>query len=82
MTRKTAIIAAVSVAIIVTTTIFVLSAPKNSGQSSGVNPNNACSLQLIQSIPMPRTAGRIDHMNIDLPGQRLFVAALGNNSGG
>jgi YVTN family beta-propeller protein len=29
---------------------------------------------------MPHVAGRIDHMSIDVKGQRLFVAALGNNT--
>src|ERR1043165_6896529 len=37
-------------------------------------------MQLIQTIPLPNTSGRIDHLSIDLQGQRLFVAALGNNS--
>lgn len=32
------------------------------------------------AIPMPGVAGRIDHMRIDIRGQRLFVAALGNNT--
>ncbi len=29
---------------------------------------------------MPNVQGRIDHMAIDVAGQRLFVAALGNNT--
>jgi YVTN family beta-propeller protein len=29
---------------------------------------------------MPNVAGRIDHMAVDVKGQRLFVAALGNNT--
>src|SRR5512139_1440947 len=36
--------------------------------------------QLIQTIPLPDIEGRIDHMAIDLKGERLFVVALGNNS--
>lgn len=31
-------------------------------------------------IALPGVEGRIDHMAIDVKGQRLFVAALGNNS--
>jgi YVTN family beta-propeller protein len=31
-------------------------------------------------VPMPQVEGRIDHMSIDAKGQRLFVAALGNNT--
>ena len=37
-------------------------------------------LRLINSIPLPQVRGRIDHMAIDLKGQRLFVAAVGNNT--
>src|SRR5437762_10564007 len=37
-------------------------------------------LRLIQTIPMPGVEGRIDHLAVDLAGQRLFVAALGNNT--
>jgi DNA-binding beta-propeller fold protein YncE len=40
----------------------------------------AGSLRLIQTIPLPNVEGRIDHMAVDLKGQRLFVAALGNNT--
>ena len=32
------------------------------------------------SIAMPGVEGRIDHLSIDLEGNRLFVAALGNNT--
>jgi YVTN family beta-propeller protein len=37
-------------------------------------------LKLEATIPMADLQGRIDHLSIDLKGQRLFVAALGNNS--
>ena len=37
-------------------------------------------LHLVATVPMPRVEGRIDHMSIDVKGQRLFVAALGNNT--
>jgi len=37
-------------------------------------------LKLEATIPIADVAGRIDHLSIDLKGQRLFVAALGNNS--
>ena len=82
MNRKIAIIAAVSIAIIVAVAAFALTAPKNGGQSTSLVTNSPCSLQLVQSIPMPNTTGRIDHMGVDLAGQRLFVATLGNNSVG
>jgi YVTN family beta-propeller protein len=37
-------------------------------------------LRFIESIPLTGVEGRIDHMAVDPDGQRLFVAALGNNS--
>lgn len=37
-------------------------------------------LRLVQTIAMSNVEGRIDHLAVDLKGQRLFVAALGNNS--
>ena len=37
-------------------------------------------LRLVATVPMPNVEGRIDHMSIDVKGQRLFVAALGNNT--
>jgi len=37
-------------------------------------------LRLIQTIPLHNVEGRIDHMAVDLKGQRLFIAALGNNT--
>jgi DNA-binding beta-propeller fold protein YncE len=37
-------------------------------------------LRFVQTIPLPKVAGRIDHMAVDVKGQRLFIAALGNNT--
>ncbi|HVG27832.1 MAG TPA: hypothetical protein VM865_09525 [Acidobacteriaceae bacterium] len=37
-------------------------------------------LRLDAIIPLRDVAGRIDHLALDLQGQRLFIAALGNNS--
>lgn len=37
-------------------------------------------LQLVATTPMPRVEGRIDHLAVDVANQRLFVAALGNNT--
>jgi YVTN family beta-propeller protein len=45
------------------------------GQSGVSEP-----LKLETTIPMAEVQGRIDHLSIDVKGQRLFVAALGNNS--
>ncbi len=37
-------------------------------------------VRLISTIPVPGVKGRIDHMAFDPTGNRLFVAALGNDS--
>ena len=37
-------------------------------------------LKLEKTILLPDVQGRIDHMSIDVEGQRLFVSALGNNT--
>jgi DNA-binding beta-propeller fold protein YncE len=44
-------------------------------QAQGTPP-----LELEKTIPMAGVTGRIDHLSLDLKGQRLFIAALGNNS--
>src|SRR5258707_3852689 len=38
-------------------------------------------LLLEKEIPLPDVEGRIDHFLVDVPGQRLFIAALENGSG-
>jgi DNA-binding beta-propeller fold protein YncE len=37
-------------------------------------------LRMVQTIALPNVEGRIDHLTVDLKGQRLFIAALGNNT--
>lgn len=37
-------------------------------------------LRLETTIELPDVQGRIDHMSVDVKGQRLFVSALGNNT--
>jgi DNA-binding beta-propeller fold protein YncE len=37
-------------------------------------------LKAEQTIPMPGVKGRIDHMQFDAAGQRIFICALGNGS--
>ncbi len=44
------------------------------------NPETSGSLALKQKIILPNVSGRIDHMDFDSAGRRLFVAALGNNT--
>jgi DNA-binding beta-propeller fold protein YncE len=42
--------------------------------------HTSTTFQLKQTIPLPGVEGRIDHLDIDINGQRLFVCALGNNT--
>ncbi len=37
-------------------------------------------LQLVQTISLPGVKGRLDHMEVDVQGQRLFVAGLENGT--
>jgi DNA-binding beta-propeller fold protein YncE len=37
-------------------------------------------LRLVQTISMPRVKGRLDHMDLDFKGKRLFVAGLENGT--
>jgi DNA-binding beta-propeller fold protein YncE len=47
---------------------------------SKTNAQETSSLRLVQTIPMPNVKGRIDHMDVDVKGKRLFVAGLENGS--
>ncbi|PYU21084.1 MAG: hypothetical protein DMG30_18735 [Acidobacteria bacterium] len=40
---------------------------------------DASALKLLQKIPMPKVQDRLDHLGVDVPGKRLFIAALGDN---
>jgi DNA-binding beta-propeller fold protein YncE len=40
----------------------------------------SASPRLVQTIPLPGVEGRIDHLALDTAGERLFVAALGNDT--
>lgn len=44
---------------------------------AGESPNP---LSLETQIPMPNVRGRIDHLSVDVKGQRLFVAAVENHT--
>ena len=46
----------------------------------GVAAEDTAPMRLVQTIPLPHVEGRIDHLALDVAGQRLFIAALGNNS--
>jgi DNA-binding beta-propeller fold protein YncE len=42
--------------------------------------NTGKPLRLVQTISMPNVKGRLDHMDVDLKGKRLFVAGLENDT--
>jgi len=44
-------------------------------QEAGKQP-----LRLVQTIPLPNVKGRLDHMDVDVKGKRLFVAGLENGT--
>jgi hypothetical protein len=50
------------------------------GGAAARSERPAAPLTLVQTIRLPGVEGRIDHLAVDLRGQRLFVAALGNNT--
>src|SRR5437899_7056015 len=41
---------------------------------------SAAPLRLVQTIPLPNVKGRLDHMDVDIKGKRLFVAGLENGT--
>jgi DNA-binding beta-propeller fold protein YncE len=45
-----------------------------------VQAQNKESLHLVQTIPMSNVKGRFDHMDVDVEGKRLFIAAVENGS--
>jgi hypothetical protein len=45
-----------------------------------IRPASAQSLALEQTVALPAVQGRLDHMDIDIEGNRLFVAALAAGS--
>jgi YVTN family beta-propeller protein len=47
---------------------------------SSLASGQATPLRLEKTIELPDVQGRIDHMSVDVKGQRLFVSALGNNT--
>jgi DNA-binding beta-propeller fold protein YncE len=60
---------------IVTSVAMLLCFPFAEAEAAG-----AAKLRLSQTIPLSRVEGRIDHLAVDVPGERLFVCALGNDS--
>ena len=80
------IFVSIGIAAITTIFFFTYSMQNEERNETGQNKiqNNSSlnnkSLDLVQSISLPNVSGRIDHMDIDIADQRLFVSELGNNS--
>src|SRR5258708_2792509 len=56
--------------------VFVIACAKTgSSQESAKQP-----LRLVQTISLPNVKGRLDHMDVDVKGKRLFVAGLENGT--
>jgi len=47
---------------------------------TGTHAAASAGLELAATIALPEVSGRIDHFAVDLKGQRLFIAALGNDT--
>jgi hypothetical protein len=88
----TLLITSAIIAIIVTVVVLIFVAQSNDDiinslvihskqlSAKALPSSSRSSLNLIQTITIPNVNGCIDHMAIDIRGQRLFVAELGNNS--
>ena len=59
---------------------FVLSLTAIASLSASAYAQERAPLRLVQTIPLPNVKGRIDHMDVDVKGKRLFVAGLENGS--
>lgn len=65
--RKGLLVSAVTMAILLLTALTTSAQDKES-------------LKLVQTIPMPNVKGRIDHMDVDVKGKRIFISGLENGS--
>jgi len=63
----------ITLGLLVASCLFVLGIAATPPQQGSVL------LRLVQTIPLPGVQGRLDHSAADLSGNRLFVAALGDN---
>src|SRR5258707_1393044 len=50
------------------------------GLVNQVSAQDKQTLRLVQTIPLPGVTGRLDHMGVDLEKNRLFVAAVANDT--
>jgi DNA-binding beta-propeller fold protein YncE len=57
---------------------FLLPCRSSAGQNT--SPQDSEPLSLTSTISLPDVHGRIDHFGVDVKGQRLFMAAVGNGT--
>jgi len=62
---------------LISLSIALLFAPLSAVSSKG---QDAEALRFEKEFPLPGVEGRIDHFSVDVAGERLFIAALGNGS--
>ena len=60
--------------------IFLAAVACASQKSETPQGSETSALRQVQSVQLPDVAGRIDHLALDSEGERLFVAALGNDT--
>jgi hypothetical protein len=60
--------------------LFVFGLTVLASMSTPAYAQDHAPLRLVQTIPLPNVKGRIDHMDVDVQGKRLFVAGLENGS--
>src|SRR2546422_10020781 len=56
--------------------IFLIGYTGTTGSQEGAKQP----LRLVQTISLPNVRGRLDHMDVDVKGTRLFVAGLENST--
>ncbi len=69
-----------SIAVVVMAASLLVLVAMNMTAPSADAPQANGSLRLVRRIPLSGVKGRIDHMASDIDGQRLFIAALGNDT--
>jgi hypothetical protein len=60
-----------------TSTLFLVAMLGSGSLAAGQEP---AALSLVTHIPLPNVEGRIDHLGVDVKGQRLFIAAVNNHT--
>src|SRR5215208_8538624 len=73
--KKLTLVSLIAVTVVGCASQTTTSQPDETSQTGGTS-----TLEQVQAIQLPNVSGRIDHMALDPQADRLFVAALGNNT--